>query len=338
MPTISAAAIHQILDHEQQQAQPPKYHSSFSSSSAARPHDKPAFPFPWIIDDDDPILDFPSEKWIASMIGNTGLLYRFSSDLIYKTNVTPREADLTESAGSDLTMRLLSRVIWSGSRPDEGTKAVIMEAGKLFRGSRIPEQKRPTVAVEMFRILEKLHGRGIVHGNVRESNFLWSRKDGRLRIVDFSCARLIEEDAGRWNSKHVSSAYMTPARLAVREERQPQQQGAQGGGGPGQPQKPLPAPTVFDDYYALAITLWAFYTGKPPGSRQFNQVNIKRSDLAEVRDDMIRGWIRKVFRMAGCKFVAPPSDPHPRRETKGGVQGQLQEQEQLKRQQRHSSR
>lgn len=262
------------------------------------------------------------------MIGNTGLLYRFSNDLVYKSNVTPREADLMESAGPDLTMRPLSRVIWKGSRPDRGTKAVIMEAGKQFRGSRIPEQKRRTVVVEMFRVLERLHGRGIVHGNVKESNFLWSRKDGRLRIVDFSCARFIEEDAGRWNSTYVSCAYLTPARMGVREERQ---QGAQGGLG-----QKLPPPTVFDDYYALAITLWAFYTGKPPGSRQFNQVNIKRSDLAEVRDDMIRGWIRKVFRMAGCKFVAPPSDPQPRRETKGRVQEQ-QEQEQ-KTQQRYSSR
>ncbi|KAK4160863.1 kinase-like domain-containing protein [Cladorrhinum sp. PSN259] len=325
MPTISAATIHQVLDYEydrdqqQKQHQHSQSHSHHRESSSHYHRHSQSSPsqkthLPRIIDDDDPILDFPPEQWIASMIGNTGLLYRFSDDLVYKSNVTPREADMMEAAG-DLTMRPLSRVIWKGSRRTNGTKAVIMEAGKRFRGSRIPQEKRRQVVVEMFQILEKLHGKGIVHGNIKESNFLWSRKDGQLKVVDFSSARFIEESKESWNSTYVTNAYLTPSRMAYREQRQG-----------------LPAPAVFDDYFALAITLWGFYTGKPPGSRQFNQVNIRRSDLAEVRDDMIRGWIRKVFRMAGCKFVAPPSDPQPRRENNRDGQ---EVKEQDKRQRRH---
>ncbi|KAK3998006.1 kinase-like domain-containing protein [Cladorrhinum sp. PSN332] len=329
MPTISAAAIHQVLDydsehqpHHQQQHRHDRHSHPSHHTKPSDHHRKPHLPR--VINDDDPILEFPPEKWIASMIGNTGLLYRFSDDLVYKSNVTPREVDLMEAAG-DLTMKPLSRVIWKGSRRANGTKAVIMEAGKQFRGSRIPEQKRRQVVVEMFRILEKLHGKGIVHGNVKESNFLWSRKDGRLKIIDFGSARFIQESKDSWNSTYVTNAYLAPSRAAYREQ---QQQGQK-----------LPPPTVFDDYYALAIALWGFYTGKPPGSRQFNQVSIKRSELAEVRDDMIRGWIRKVFRMAGCKFVAPPSDPQPRREDKEGEkQQQQQQQQQDRRQQRHSVR
>ncbi|KAK4223116.1 kinase-like domain-containing protein [Podospora fimiseda] len=327
MPSISAAEIHQVLPDHQPVRHPHRErrdhnrrhsHSHRKSSSDRKPL------LPRIIPDDDPILEFPSEKWIASMIGNTGLLYRFSNDLVYKSNVTSKEVDLMEAAG-DLTMRPLSRIIWnvSSSSPFRAgtTKAVIMEAGKQFRGNRIPEQKRRQVVVEMFRILENLHGKGIVHGNVKESNFLWSKKDGRLKIVDFSSARFIEDSKEKWNSTNVTNAYLTPERMMAAAQKE---------------DKVLPLalapPSVFDDYYALAITLWGIYTGKPAGTKQFNQINIKRTDLAEVRDEMIRGWIKKVFKMAGCKFVSPPSDPQLRREFKE------EEQQQQERGQRHSVR
>lgn len=260
----------------------------------------PTAALPLIIDDDDPILDFPPERWIASMIGNTGMLYRFSDDLVYKSNMTSREVELMEAAGS-LTMRPLSRVVWKGSRPSTGTKAVIMEGGEPFRARRIPIHKRHKCVVEMFLVVENLHKRGIVHGNIKESKFIWGncrptsfspgqqqqQPAKRLKMVDFAGARFIEENKDRWNSLHVTNSYLTPKRMQCLE------QGL-----------PLPAPTVFDDYYALAITLWSFLTGKTPGNRQFNRKYIKKEDLAEVEDEMIKGWIRKVFTMAGCKIVS----------------------------------
>ncbi|KAK4204495.1 hypothetical protein QBC40DRAFT_292683 [Triangularia verruculosa] len=324
MARISAEAIHEILEsearlHVQSKRQHrasfghfertdteeqrhkhrdrPKYRRSEEIPRIPQP--SPTAALPLIIDDDDPILDFPPERWIASMIGNTGMLYRFSDDLVYKSNITPREVELMEAAGS-LTMRSLSRVVWKGSRPSTGTKAVIMEGGEPFRARRIPMHKRRKCVVEMFLVVENLHKRGIIHGNIKESKFIWgncsfssSNHHGqqqpakRLKMIDFAGARFITENKDNWNSLHVTNSHLTPKRMQCLE------QGLV-----------LPAPTVFDDYYALAITLWTFFTGKTPGNRQFNRKYIKKEDLAEVEDEMIKGWIRKVFTMAGCKIVS----------------------------------
>ncbi|KAK0649801.1 kinase-like domain-containing protein, partial [Cercophora newfieldiana] len=240
------------------------------------------------------------------MIGTTGLFYRFSTHLVYKSNVTPREARLMESAGSSVTLPPISRVVWKGSHPAIGTKAIIMELGRKFKSREVPPENRRAVVVEMFRLLERLHNdAGIVHGDVKEGNFLWGR-DGKLRIVDFSSARFITEGKAGWNESFATEAYFSPARMRKREEarRERERSGrgdrngvVLGEGGV------VPAPTVFDDYYALAVTLWGMYSGKRPGKRQFNQKTIWRTDLAEVEDDMVRAWIKKVFKMAGCRLL-----------------------------------
>ncbi|KAK4177906.1 hypothetical protein QBC36DRAFT_326059 [Triangularia setosa] len=330
MARISAEAIHEILQsearlhthskkqhrasfghfertdneeqrHKHRNDRPKNYRRSEEIPRAFDP--SPTAVLPLVIDDDDPLLDFPPERWVASMIDNTGMLYRFSDDLVYKSNTTPREVDLMEAAGG-LTMRLLSRIVWKGSRPSTGTKGVIMEAGEPFRAQRIPMHKRHKCVVEMFLVVENLHKRGIIHGNIKESKFIWGNCNSsssssqqyhgqqqpakrRLKMIDFAGARFMEENKDCWNSLHVTNSYLTPKRMQCLE------QGLL-----------LPAPTVFDDYYALAITLWSFFTRKTPGNRQFNCKYIKKEDLAEVEDEMIKGWIRKVLTMAGCKIVS----------------------------------
>ncbi|KAK4446274.1 kinase-like domain-containing protein, partial [Podospora aff. communis PSN243] len=216
-------------------------------------------------------------------IGTSGLLYRFSTHLVYKSNVSPREAHLTETAGAAVTLPLVSRVVWKGARPETGTKAVIMELGRKFRGVDVPADQRAAVAVQMFELLERLHAKGIVHGDVKEGNFLWDRRDGKLRIVDFGSARFVEEDEGLWDGSFATEAYFAPGRM-------------RGG------KKKVAAPRVFDDYYALAVTLWGMYAERRPGRGQFNQKTIWRTDLAEVEDDMVREWIVKVLKMAGCRL------------------------------------
>ena len=243
---------------------------------------------PWVMDEDDPMLDYSPERWINSMIGNSGLLYRFNESLVYKSNVTPREADLMEAAG-DIAMRPVTRVVWKGSRPATGTKAVIMELGKPFVWTRVSPSLRRGVVLQMFDLLGKLHNDyGIVHGDIKESNFIWGR-DKRLRLIGFASARFVAEDPSSWNSSYVTEAYFAPERMRERHRSI---------GGTGR----IPAPKVFDDYYALAVTLWSLHTGKAPGPKQFNQMYVRRADLDEVEDEMVRKWIRKVFKMAGCKW------------------------------------
>ncbi|KAK5662528.1 hypothetical protein OQA88_8440 [Cercophora sp. LCS_1] len=266
-------------------------------TSTDRTRTKPSLP-PRVLEEDDPMLNHPAEDWIAARLGTSGQLYRFSDHLVYKNNVAPREVDLMETAGR-LTMRPLTRVVWKGSRPDKGTKAVIMELGRRFRGREIKPEHRKTVVLQMFMLLDKLHNeKGVVHGNIKESNFVWAR-DGKLRLINFSSARYVVEDKEVWNSSFATEAYFTPERMKRRDEIK------SAGSGTGREQKRIPAPTVFDDYYALAITLWSVYSGKRPRGRQFNQKTIWRTDLAEVDDDMVRNWIKKVFRMAGCRLMWP---------------------------------
>ncbi|KAK0624946.1 hypothetical protein B0T17DRAFT_507974 [Bombardia bombarda] len=261
------------------------------SAAGARRDSKPqaASAMPASIEEDDPMLDYPPEDWISSMIGTRGLLYRFSDSLVYKTNITPREADLIEAAG-DLTLKLRTRVLWKGSRSPAGTKAVIIDHGRRFMPPDVAPDKRKAVVLEMFLLLDKLHNQhGIVHGDIRASKFLWGR-DGRLKLVDYGSAKFITEDPKSWNACHATETHFTSMRA-----RRPRDSGNK--------VDRIPPPTVFDDYYALAVTIWTMFTGKVPGSHQFNTRSVKRSDLAKVDDDQIRRWIRKVFKMAGCIFL-----------------------------------
>ncbi|KAK0713210.1 hypothetical protein B0T26DRAFT_677574 [Lasiosphaeria miniovina] len=280
---------------------------------------------PPTMEENDPMFDYPPENWIASMIGTEGLVYRFSDALAYKSHVTPREVDLMEAAGGDLAVRVLTRVVWKGARPHTGTKSAIMELGRRFsfRDDMSDGADRHACVADMFLLLERLHcgasggkgrGRGIVHGDIKESSFVWGR-DGRLRFVNFASARFVDEPPDAWDPAHTTEAYFTPKRMGWRDQQIRQSvavtddgSGAStnGSGGTAVAMMPMvPPPRVFDDYYALAVTLWSMYTGKKPRGRQFNQVNIRRSDLAEVDDEMVRAWIRKVFKMAGCRFWSP---------------------------------
>lgn len=266
------------------------------TSRHAKPNPKdPSKLLPPVLEEGHPLLTYPASSWRASMIGHSARLYRFSSRVVYRSGVTPREADLTEAAGGDVGMRVLSRVIWKGSRPDTGTKALLVEMGRRFRfGEVVGVEQRRGVVSQMFRLLERLHNeRGIVHGDVKESNFVWAA-DGTLRLVDFSSARFVEEPHGEWNSSFVSEEYITPARLERREVMR-----AEGLVGD------IPAPTVFDDYFALAVTLWSMYSRRKPGSRQFNRAVIWKTDFDPFPDSEmeIREWIKKVLRMAGCSIL-----------------------------------
>lgn len=115
--------------------------------------------------------------------------------------------------------------------------------------------------------------------------------------MNFTSARFIEEDPELWSDANVSEIFLIPERMRLRKETS-----GDGENGNGEGRRRTPPPTVFDDYYALGVTLWSILTGKRPVNHQFNQRNIRKSDLMEVQDDFVRWWIRKVFNMAGCQF------------------------------------
>lgn len=64
----------------------------------------------------------------------------------------------------------------------------------------------------------------------------------------------------------------------------------------------LAPPAPFDDYFALAVTLWAMDTGEKPVHGQFNQRRVKASDLEKVQDGTVRDWVTKTLGMGGCEI------------------------------------
>lgn len=94
---------------------------------------------------------------------------------------------------------------------------------------RIMSAEATRIAIEVARVLEILHGRGLVHGDLRPSNLLVGA-DNAIRISDF---------AGSWLQPR-NADYSSPETLA---------------GG---------APTAASDIYSLGATYFALLTGHAP--------------------------------------------------------------------------
>lgn len=64
--------------------------------------------------------------------------------------------------------------------------------GKLPDASQLSEKQFQTIASELCRVLEFIHGKGIIHRDIKPSNILLS-KDGHIRLIDFDVARLYKD-------------------------------------------------------------------------------------------------------------------------------------------------
>ncbi|GAB1317893.1 hypothetical protein MFIFM68171_08103 [Madurella fahalii] len=195
-PPISPAAIQQMRDFSSYYSHVP-YGQGIVKSALAP-----------VMDELDPILDIAPEQWIASMTPHTGgKLYRFAPDLVYKSQVSAREAALMRAAG-DLTIPPVSLVVRGlAGRPSPGgataVVGVIMDKGRRFRWWCVDGEMRREVVTMMVQLLRRLHGRGIVHGSVNPASFVWNREDGSLRLVDFAGARFLHEDPRLWDDQCV---------------------------------------------------------------------------------------------------------------------------------------
>ncbi|KEZ42490.1 hypothetical protein SAPIO_CDS5701 [Scedosporium apiospermum] len=147
----------------------------------------------------------------------------------------------------------------------------------------VPAEKRKAIQEEMVSLVERLHSSeiGLVHGDIKPANFLRCR-DGKLRLCDFDSARLIaDEEAEGWEG-FVSERYVAPSR--------------------GFPD--YGPPTVGDDNYALAISVWELFTGKDALiDEDMEEVSKygRAVDVDELEDDDIREFVRNRLRDGGAK-------------------------------------
>ncbi|KAK6535632.1 hypothetical protein TWF694_002087 [Orbilia ellipsospora] len=58
------------------------------------------------------------------------------------------------------------------------------------------------------------------------------------------------------------------------------------------------APPIFDDWYALALSVWSLYAGERPFESHRN--NRRTIDLMRVQDEEVREWIRGILKQGGA--------------------------------------
>jgi eukaryotic-like serine/threonine-protein kinase len=115
----------------------------------------------------------------------------------------------------------------------------------LSRQGPLPPAHAAHITSEVALALEYAHGAGIVHGNLKPANLLFT-PDGTLKVADFSITRALEEGPGQG----------------------PGAPGLAPGGGYLAPEQLLGG--VVDgrvDVYALGACLYEMLTGRPPGGR-----------------------------------------------------------------------
>lgn len=119
-----------------------------------------------------------------------------------------------------------------------GTWGVAMERGAPVTVESAGMDK-PSIARRFVEVVRRLHGVGIVHGDIKLSNFLVCSSDGLIRLTDFVEAHYNDnlEPPGK-----TSVAWCSPRHIAGDE-----------------------APwTAADDIYSLAMTIWELFAGRMP--------------------------------------------------------------------------
>ena len=154
----------------------------------------------------------------------------------------------------------------------------------------VPPSQRRSIMHQMISIVERLHGKGIIHGDVKLENMLLDNQ-GSVRLCDFGEGRYIDEDERMWNgasTMHLNS----PNRLqrARQSRRDP------------------PPPTVEDDMYGLGLSIWQLHTGEiPHGEVAVDDVELRERqrkgqtvDVAAVQDSEAREIITNLLRQGGA--------------------------------------
>ncbi|KAL2201122.1 kinase-like domain-containing protein [Corynascus similis CBS 632.67] len=178
------------------------------------------------------------------------MIYRLKGQpsKIFKLHGEFREYQLQKAAG-DCAIPVHGKVI---SKPKIGNGKLhfygfIMDlATPISTPGTVPPSQRRTIMHQMIRIVERLHSKRIIHGDVKLENMLLDYH-GQVRLCDLGEGRYIDEDERLWNgssTKHFES----PNRL---------QRARQTGRDP-------PPPTIEDDMYGLGLSIWQLHTGGIP--------------------------------------------------------------------------
>jgi serine/threonine protein kinase len=133
-------------------------------------------------------------------------------------------------------------------------------------------ERRLSVIQRFCAPLDRLHSKGIIHGDVKPSNLVFDVA-GNLRFIDFAEAVLESEPPCRHTS---TTRYASPSSLKTGS--------------------PL---TRAEDMYAAGVTIWHIYTGRLPFENiDEDDLDLLIAeglcpDLSLIDDEVVRALIRK---------------------------------------------
>jgi serine/threonine-protein kinase len=142
-----------------------------------------------------------------------------------------RESELLQLADTPGVVRLIDLIL-SEDRVILVTEFV---EGELLTNAKLPSRAAAVaIGIEIAKILEALHAKGIVHADIKPSNLMVT-DEGRVVLIDLGTAQLVEEELPLSGTP----AYMSPER----------RRGAQA--------------SDRSDVWSLGILLWRLLTGRP---------------------------------------------------------------------------
>ncbi|KAK3297363.1 kinase-like domain-containing protein [Chaetomium fimeti] len=255
------------------------------------PEDEPWPPVPPdadvnVLDTETPELVVTANCMIYRITGQPSKVFKFGGEF--------REYQLHKAAG-DCAIPVYGKVI---GKPKIGNGSlyfygfIIDLATPISTPGTVPPSQRRSIMHQMIRIVERLHTKHIIHGDVKLENMLLDNQ-GRLRLCDFCEGRYIDEDERIWDGAWTMH-FESPNRL----------QRAQ------QSERSLPPPTVEDDMYGLGLSVWQLYTGKiPHGDVVGDDLELKERqrqgqtvDVGIVQDPEAREIITTLLRRGGARI------------------------------------
>ncbi|KAH6621466.1 kinase-like domain-containing protein [Chaetomium sp. MPI-SDFR-AT-0129] len=251
------------------------------------PEDEPWPPVP--PDVESSTLDLETPMLAASM---SGMIYRIKGQpsKIFKFRGDFREYQFQKAAG-DCAIPVHGKVLQKTKCDKIFFHGFIMDlATPMATPGAVPPSQRRTVMHQMIGIVEQLHSKGIIHGDVKLDNMLLDH-DGQVRLCDFGEARYIHEDERLWEGR-TTWAFESPNRWQRAQEtgREP------------------PPPDIEDDMYGLGLSIWQLYTGEFPfgeiacDTTELEEMQKKREtvNVAEVQDPEAREIITGLLRRGGA--------------------------------------